>query len=113
MPAVLVDEAFDGTRELAHFDSDGNLQALQWVNDVEPVIEANKRAQSAGNKGFGPTREWQHVAAIPPALMLAWAAERLGHSPQALAFINSREGFEEIALRMIRDPDYRWLRRDL
>ena len=105
----LVDEAFDGTAEFAHFDDDGNLTALEWVCDVEPVIEANKRAQAEGNKGFGASREWQQIAAIPPALLLSWASQK-GVPPD---FMNSREGFDEIVLRMLRDPDYRWLRTDV
>jgi hypothetical protein len=109
----LVDEAFDGTREFAHFDADGNLVALQWQSDVEPVIEANKRAQTNGTRGWSASREWRHVASIPPALLLKFATERCGNSPGALRFINSREGFEEIILKMTRDPDYRWLRTDI
>ena len=106
---VLVDEAWDGTTEHAHFDAAGNLLALEWSCDVEPVIEANKRDQSAGNRGFGPTRELKRIASIPPAILLQWAADR-GVPPW---FINTREGFDEIVMRMLRDPDYRWLRTDL
>jgi hypothetical protein len=49
----------------------------------------------------------------PAALLLKFATERCGNSPEALRFINSREGFEEIILKMTRDPDYRWLRTDI
>src|SRR4051812_24676440 len=93
----LVDQAWDGTREYAHFDADGNLTGLEWKADVEAVIEANRRAQTSGARGYGASRELKHVAAIPPVLLLQWAAEK-GVPP---AFLNTREGFDEIVLRMI------------
>lgn len=105
----LVDVDASGIAEFAHFDADGALIGLEWECDVEPVVEANKRAQSEGNRGFGPSRELQHVASIPPALLLKWASER----GVSIDFMNTREGFSEIVMRMIKDPDYRWLRRDL
>jgi hypothetical protein len=43
---VLVDVAFDGTEEYAHFDGDGSLCGLEWSADVEAVVEANKRRQT-------------------------------------------------------------------
>jgi hypothetical protein len=105
---LLVDRDSNGVAEFAHFDADGNFVGLEWAEDVERILDANKSAQADGNRGFGATREMQHVASIPPVLMLKWAAEK-GVHPKVM---NSREGFEEIVLRMIQDPDYRWLRRD-
>jgi hypothetical protein len=42
-------------------------------------------------------------------MLLKWASEKGVHP----GFLNTREGFEEIVLRMTRDPDYRFLRTDL
>jgi hypothetical protein len=108
----LVDEAWDGTKEFAHFDTDGNLVGLEWKTDVESVIDANKRAQNDGTRGYGKTREWKHVASIPPAILMEYAMKRFGASAQALAFVNTREGFDDVVKKMINDPDYRWLRTD-
>jgi hypothetical protein len=106
---ILVDVDAGGIAEYAHFDSDGNLQALEWEADVESVLEANKRRQADGKRGYGPSREWRHTAAVPPILLLKWAVEKGVHP----SFLSSREGFEDIVLKMIADPDYRFLRTDV
>jgi hypothetical protein len=109
MPRVLVDVASDGTEEYAHFDTDGNLLALEWSADVEGIVEANKQRQADGTRGYGESREWRQTASIPAVLLLKWATEKGVHP----SVINSREGFEDIVLRMTLDPDYRFLRTDL
>lgn len=106
---VFLDQSYDGTAEYLHFDDQGELVARQFVTDVESVLDDNKRAQCQGNGGYGATREMRHIASIPPSMLLKWANER----GVTLSFLESREGFREIVLKMIRDPDYRWLRRDL
>jgi hypothetical protein len=106
---VLVDTAFDGTQEIAHFNSDGDLLGVEYLNDVETVLDRNKALQNQGNKGYGESREWKHVASIPPSVLLKWAADQ----GVSFDFINSREGFENIVLKMIKDPDYRYLRTDV
>lgn len=109
----LVDIDANGVHEYAHFDPDGKLVGLEWAEDVEPVLEQNKRLQNDGTKGYGKTREWQHTASIPPIMFMKFAMQRCGNSPEALKLINSREGFEEIVMKMIKDPDYRYLRTDV
>jgi hypothetical protein len=73
------------------------------------VVEANKHRQTNGTNGYGKSREWRHTASVPPILLLKWAQEQ-GVHPH---LVNSREGFEEIVLKMISDPDYRFLRTDV
>jgi hypothetical protein len=109
----LVDVAWDGTHEFAHFDSDGNLVGIEYKADVEGAIDANKRAQTDGTRGWSKSREMRRIASIPPAILLKFATDRCGNSVEALKFINTREGFKEIVLKMTRDPDYRWLRTDV
>jgi hypothetical protein len=105
---VLVDVDGGGIAEYAHFDSDGNLLGLEWEADVESVLEANKRRQTDGAAGYGPSREWRHTASVPPIMLLKWAVEKGVHP----SMLNSREGFEDIVLKMVADPDYRFLRTD-
>lgn len=100
---------WDGIAEYAHFDSDGNLEALQHVCDQTNIIELNKTRQNDGTKGYGPTREWRHIASISPATLIEWAIKR----GVTYEFINSKEGFEEIVLKYLKDPDYRNLRVDV
>jgi hypothetical protein len=105
---LLVDAAPDGTREIAHFDADGNLTALQWTADVEPVIEANKRAQNDGSRGWGTTREWRKVASIPVAVLMEYCQSRGIPLEHALGGPGQREAIG----RMLADSDYRYLRTD-
>lgn len=102
----LVEVDSNGVAEWAHFDSDGELTALEFTCDVEAIIEENKRRQNDGTKGYGKTREWRLEASIPPIMLLKWAHEK-GVTPQLM---NSREGLNEIITKMVKDPDYRFLR---
>jgi len=85
---VIIDEAADGTREVAHFDAEGNPEALQWNNDVAPVNQANQGAQKRGARVCrGPAGRpgCQSVPEATPVLSLGfgdvvcsarWAAGR-------------------------------------
>lgn len=106
---LLIDTDSNGVSEFAHFDADGNLLGLEFSQDVEPILERNKAIQNAGTRGYGPSREWRHVAGIPPIFMIKWAIQK----GVPLHLINSREGLDNIAVKMTRDPDYRFLRTDL
>ena len=56
----------DGIVEWFHFDELTGEATIERVQDVEPVLEANKRAQASGN-GFSPSRELREIAEIPLA----------------------------------------------
>ena len=106
---TLVDTAWDGTQEFAHFDSDGNLEGLHLVNDVEPIIDANKQAQCDGNKGYGETLELQHIARIPVSVLMEYCQKN--NIPLKYA-LGGREQMDVIK-RILKDPDYRYLRLDI
>ncbi len=103
---VLIDEAADGTREVAHFDADGNLEALQWNNDVAPVIEANKAAQNDGSGGYSATREWRRVASVPVAVLMEYCQ---AHGVP-LSYALGGPGQMDVIKRILKDPDYLYLR---
>jgi len=105
----IVDVGPGGIAEIAHFDSDGDLEALQWTADVEPVIEANKVLQNDGNRGFGKSREWQKVASVPLAVLMEYAAK---HNIPLQHALGGRAQ-TEIIERMLHDADYRYLRTDI
>lgn len=104
---VFIDTAWDGTTEFAHFDSDGNLEALEWTNDVGVILDNNKALQNDGSGGYGKSREWKHLAEIPMTLVRVW--EREAGVP--VDFFLSKEGFPAL-LAKIKDIDYRHLRTD-
>ena len=106
---MLVDVDGNGVSEYAHFDADGNLEALEYQSDVESVLENNKHIRTAGAGGYGPSREWRHIASIDPVMLLKWA-ELEGVPP---AFLNTKEGFDNIVMKYIHDRDCSGFRTDI
>lgn len=105
----LVDEAFDGTQEIAHFDNDGYLTGIEYRTDVESVVEANKVAQNDGSRGWGKTRELRQIASIPVSVLMTYCQKNSIPLQHALG---GREQ-DEVIKRILKDPDYRYLRTDL
>lgn len=103
----LIDVSWDGTQEFAHFDSDGNLIAIETTNDVTAVLESNLELRNDGSGGYGKTREWKRIADIPMSLIRVW--EREMNVPHD--FLLSKEGFAPL-LKKVKDPDYKYLRTD-
>lgn len=81
---------------------DGETFTLVREADVEPVIDINKRRQNDNPKGMGPSREWQHIASVPPIIQLKWI-EKYGADPFA-------KGNEGLLMRILNDPEWRYLR---
>ncbi|OWJ67444.1 hypothetical protein [Inquilinus limosus] len=82
--------------ERLHFASDDSF-AVETAQDVEPTLEANKRLRADNPSGMGVTREWQHVASIPPVVQMIWL-EKYGirawdkdHWPAVLRLLNDGE----------------------
>jgi hypothetical protein len=75
--------------------------ALRRSGDVEPVLEANKRALVGGD-GYTPSRDLRRIASIPPAVQLLWI-ERYGVDPL-------RRGNEDLLRRLLNDPEWMHLR---
>jgi len=61
----------DGITEIFHMDELTGEITIERVQDVEPVIEANKRAQTAGD-GFSPSRDFRQIAEIPLGVVEFW-----------------------------------------
>lgn len=105
----LIDEEWDGTQHIAHFDADGNLEGLRSFNpDVEPVIDANKRAQNDGTRGFGPSRELQKIASIPVSVLMEYCQTH----GIPLDYAMGGRGQMEVIKRILADRDYAYLRTD-
>ena len=61
----------DGITEIFHMDELTGEMTIERVQDVEPVIEANKRAQTAGD-GFSSSRDLRQIAEIPMGVVELW-----------------------------------------
>lgn len=91
----------DGITEIFHMDELTGEIAIERVQDVAPVIEANKRAQTAGD-GFSPSRELREIAEIPLGVVELWRTV-LGVD------IFNRDHWPAVK-RLLRDRDWQHLR---
>jgi hypothetical protein len=91
----------DGVTEIFHMDELTGEIAIERSQDVEPVIEANKRAQTAGD-GFSPSRELRQIAEIPMGVVELWRTV-LGVD------IFNRDQWPAVK-RLLRDRDWQHLR---
>lgn len=80
-------------------DQDGVFH-LHRVQDVEPILEDNKRRQNDGD-GYSPSRDLRYVAHIPNIFIEAWMKEGLS--------IFDENCWPAIR-RRLNDPDWRFLR---
>ncbi|HXU58659.1 MAG TPA: hypothetical protein VN710_07905 [Verrucomicrobiae bacterium] len=101
MQRRLIEAQPDGIVEWFHFDELTGEMAIERVQDVEPVLEANKRAQTGGD-GFSPSRELREVAEIPLGIVELWRTV-LGVD------IFNRDHWPRVK-QLLRDADWRHLR---
>ena len=66
------------------------------------LAQSLNHLQNDGSRGYSKSREWRHVASIPPGIVRAWEME-LG---VAAGFLETREGLP-ILLRKVKDPDFK------
>jgi hypothetical protein len=96
----LLDVQPDGVVEWFHFDEGTGNFAIEAVQDVQPVLDANK-ARATGHDGFSPSRELREIAEIPAIIIVKWLNQGIN--------IFDRNDWPKVR-QLIRDPDYRWLR---
>ena len=91
------------TGEKVWFDDnhDGSF-SMTHEQDVEPIIEANKRLKLHANRKKGIKEGWWHFASIPNILVQLWSKEVGGN-------ILSNEYKKELFERLNR-PEYAYLK---
>ena len=103
-----VDDGFPGVRYNIHdeglTDKD-SVSTVETVQDVEPILEANKAAQSMGD-GWTPSRDMRRVASIPLVIWEQWILETNGRLHNGMTK-RERKRFVE---RKLKDPEYAFLR---
>lgn len=78
--------------------------AIERIQDVEDIIERNKRRQNEQQVTRGDG--WHMIGEIPNIILEKWIVED-GISYKEMM---SPDGFESLVKRKLRDPDYAWLR---
>lgn len=90
-----------GVETRVHVHGDGSF-TFQRVQDVEAILDANKRAQVDRQKFAGSFRQ---IASIPAVLLEKWLNEE-GANPLRMC----GEEFELFVKKKLRDPNNAWLR---
>lgn len=76
------------------------------VQDVEPIIENNKRLKTTEQRS-----DWgRHIATIPNVILEQWLHEEMDKGNIGLR-LNSEE-FDQVIARKLQDPDWHLLRVD-
>lgn len=94
-----------GTTIVPHFDAAENTFTVEEVQDVEAIIENNKRLQGEAQK----SDMMRHVASIPAIFLTQWLHEEWNRGNRIKAF---GKEMDKVVARKLRDPDYRFLRTD-
>ena len=97
----LLEVQADGITEFFHMDEQTGEITIERCQDVEPVIEANKRAINARD-GYSPSRELREIAEIPLGVVELWK-QLYGID------VMNRDHMEGVK-KLLKDPDWRWLR---
>ncbi len=89
-----------------HSDPSERKYHFERVQDVEPILEHNKRLQSVEQKS-----DWgRHVASVPMVIIEKWLNEEHECGNTGLRFLGP--GFEEWFAKKIKDPENRAWRVD-
>lgn len=86
---------------------DGRELIINRIQDVEPIIENNKRLQAEPQDRKSSFR---HIACIPNVIIERWLSEELRRGNHAIRW-GSKE-FDGLIARKLRDPEWAYLRTD-
>ncbi len=89
-----------------HLDRTEKLIIAETMDDVEPILENNKRLQSEHQKS-----DWgRHHSSVPNVIMTQWLNEEYSRGNLELRFLGP--GFDKWYRRKLDDPDNRAWRVD-
>jgi hypothetical protein len=94
MKRLLDYDPFTGLMTFHDYDETEDKTFISYEQDVEPILERNKRAQ---NEATGRMGDMVHVASIPSSIQLKWLIEHgvditnKDHMPRVARLLNSSE----------------------
>lgn len=84
------------------YDEINDKEIIETVQDVEPILEANKRLyNNPSHRQHGVKHEFAHVAHIPMILVHKWLMEGID--------VYKESDWPRVK-RKLEDPDYKYLR---
>lgn len=100
---MLLDKTPEGIVQTSDFQ-DGKL-VVKTFQDVEPILDRNKKLQSADEyKRQGIKNDYQHVASIPLVVVHEWMKQGIN--------IWNKDDWPKIRAKL-QDPEYKYLRTTL
>lgn len=95
-------DPWTGAVETFDFDEATGTAIIKRVEDVEPVIEANKRSLTSGHNGYTPSKDMRLAASIPIGVVYEWLTK---HG------VNLFDKNHEAGVRrLLNSNEYRYLR---
>lgn len=89
-----------------HLDSNGQDLAVEHVQDVEPILERNKRLRTMEQRS-----DWgREVAEIPNVILIRWMNEEHAKGNEGLRLFTPE--MDAIVKKKLADPDWAYLRTD-
>lgn len=94
------------------YHADGNVEIIK-TQDVEAIIEENKRKQNDRNFNNGMTQsgDMKHVASIPLIVWDKWHKDEVLRQGKNIPYYGKE--MNEIARKHLNDPDNKFLRTGL
>lgn len=94
-----------GPQTEVHFDAEGRIVFNRRVDDLDPILDANK---SEATHKTHDTELGRHIGEIPNIIVERWLNEEFERGNIHLRPFTAE--FAELVKRKLRDPDWMWLR---
>ena len=98
-------DSIPGKRTEFHKDDSEGTFTIRTVQDVNPILENNKKLQSL-NDGYSPSRELKRHASIPITLVRKWCKD---DGIPFRRYLRRPQEYEKWLERKLQDPDNRFL----
>ena len=95
-------DPWSGIKTYHDYDHSTGLTKIERVQNVEPILDMNKRLQNTDHEKKGIKNCWWHAAMIPIIIQEKWLNE---HGVD----IYKKEHWPRVR-KLLNDPDYRYLR---
>lgn len=97
----LIETQDDGLSDILHFDKDGNAEGVQFVQDVEPVLNWCKDAQS------GPvSSEFRHAGRYPLGELILYGKINGINDPNWYL----QKKYSDLLLKLVNDAEHKHFR---
>lgn len=107
MSGIILD-SHAGVVTTMHEDPTTGDQTFHVKQDVEGIVNGNKRGQNSGHDGYNKDRSMRHYAEVPFAIVHKWMME--DNMPPRSYFQMSKADKEKYIHRKMKDPDYAYLK---